>query len=203
MLYDKNIRALLYDFLDEKFIKVRTFEEKIIGKSRSDVVAVTVDAIIGIEIKSDADSYERLPTQIKDYDKFFDMNCVLVGASHAKQVHKHIPNYWGIWSIDESGVIQIIREAERNPKVKPAYQLKLLWKRELYSILGKNSLPKYRDKSAKFIIDKLVEKLPPEKLKEDVCFELFERDYTTLEDVKPRGRVARHAQKSKKAKSRT
>jgi len=139
MLYDKNIRVILYDFLDEKYFKVRTFEEKIIGKSRSDVVAVTVDAIIGIEIKSDADSYERLPTQIKDYDKFFDMNCVLVGASHAKQVHKHIPDYWGIWSIDENGAIQIIREAERNPKVKPAAAEAFVEKRALFNSFQKLS----------------------------------------------------------------
>ena len=82
MIYDKDIREPLFDFLDETFGKNRILEEKIIGNSRADVVMVTPEAIFGIEIKSDADTYARLKSQVKDYDKYYDLNFVVVGTSH-------------------------------------------------------------------------------------------------------------------------
>ena len=69
LLYDCDIREPLFDYLEERFGKARMFEEKIIGKSRADVLMVTERRITGLEIKSDADTYERLRRQIRDYDK--------------------------------------------------------------------------------------------------------------------------------------
>ena len=81
-LRDKDIREPLFDFLEETYGKVRILEEKTMGKSRADVVMVTPDALYGIEIKSDADTYARLERQIKDYNIYYDYNYVAVGASH-------------------------------------------------------------------------------------------------------------------------
>ena len=81
-LYDKDIREPLFFFLEETYGKVRFFEEKIIGKSRADIMMVTEGALTGIEIKSDADSYARLKGRIKDYNKFFDYNYVVIGTTH-------------------------------------------------------------------------------------------------------------------------
>ena len=67
MLHDADIRDSLCLFLEEKYGKVRFFDELRIGNSRADMVMVTEHDLIGIEIKSDADSYARLPTQIQDY----------------------------------------------------------------------------------------------------------------------------------------
>lgn len=186
ILYDTDIRQILFDHLDQKYGKVRTFEEKIIGKSRSDVIAVTDGAIIGLEIKSDADSYTRLPTQVRDYDRFFDMNLVVVGKSHERGVSKHIPPYWGILCIcEDDGVfsLKVAREALPNPKVKIKHQLSLMWKRELWGMLDKSGLPKYRQKSRKFICDKLIERIDEAALRRLITNELFERDYTQFDDV--------------------
>ena len=59
-MLDKDIREPLFDYLDERYGKVRTIEEKIIGKSRADVLAIVEGEIIGFEIKSDSDTYSRL-----------------------------------------------------------------------------------------------------------------------------------------------
>ena len=40
LLYDCDIREPLFDYLEERFGKARMFEEKIIGKSRADVLIV-------------------------------------------------------------------------------------------------------------------------------------------------------------------
>ena len=66
MLHDKEIREPLFDYLEETYGKIRIIEEKSMGKSRADVVMVTTESLVGIEIKSDADTYSRLSRQIKD-----------------------------------------------------------------------------------------------------------------------------------------
>ena len=96
MLKDQDIREPLFDFFDEKFGKVRIIEEKQIAKSRADVMLVLEEKLIGVEIKSDADTYARLARQVKDYNKFFDYNYVVVGSSHSKHIEEHVPEYWGI-----------------------------------------------------------------------------------------------------------
>ena len=68
MLKDVDIREPLFDFLEEKYGKIRIFEEKNIGKSRADAIMITDGNLFGIEIKSDADTYQRLERQVKDYD---------------------------------------------------------------------------------------------------------------------------------------
>ena len=55
MLLDKDIREPLFEFLEERYGKVRILEEKTVGRSRADVVMVIPEKIVGIEIKSDAD----------------------------------------------------------------------------------------------------------------------------------------------------
>ena len=56
MLYDKDIREPLFEFLEERYGKVRILEEKRMGRSRADAVMIMEDALAGIEIKSDADT---------------------------------------------------------------------------------------------------------------------------------------------------
>ena len=55
-MLDVEIREPLFLYLETIYGKVRIFEEKNIGKSRADVIAVTDGALIGLEIKSDGDS---------------------------------------------------------------------------------------------------------------------------------------------------
>lgn len=103
MLLDKDIREPLFEYLEEQYDKVRILEEKTMGRSRADVVMVLEEEVVGVEIKSDADTYARLSRQVKDYDRFFDRNLVVVGTSHAHHVAEHIPDYWGIITVEEQG----------------------------------------------------------------------------------------------------
>lgn len=185
LLFDEDIRLLLFDYLDIKYPKVRTFEEKIMGKSRSDVVALLPDALVGIEIKSDADTYARLSGQVKDYDKYFDMNYILVGQSHMKHAHQHVPPHWGILYVDqteEEPIVRELREARKNPSAKLKPQFIFLWKRELWELLRINKLPAYKQKSRKFIIDALLQRVDEKELKLQMCDTLFERDYSVFEE---------------------
>lgn len=180
-MLDKDMREPLFDYLDTEFGKVRTIEEKIIKKSRADVLAITDGAIIGIEIKSDADTYTRLATQVKDYDKYCDFCYIAVGESHRLHAAEHVPDHWGVLVISPDGEVREQREAELNKKVKLKTQLDLLWRPELLGIQLKYGYPKYANKKRSEIYDYLIERLDEEQLKKDMTDQLFERDYTVFD----------------------
>ena len=186
MLYDKDIREPLFEFLEEKYGKIRIIEEKQMGKSRADIMMVLQKALVGIEIKSDADTYARLERQIKDYNRFFDYNYVVVGSKHAKHIKEHVPEWWGIVSvelIEETVDFYVIREATINKKCNRKKKLGLLWRPELAHIQEINGMPKYKEKSKAFVIDKILTKIPEELLSEQISQELFERDYNEIENT--------------------
>ncbi|MBQ3379909.1 MAG: sce7726 family protein [Clostridia bacterium] len=188
MLYDADIRDGLCLFLETQYGKVRFFDELVIGRSRADLVMVTNTDLIGIEIKSDADTYTRLPGQIKDYDRFFDLNMIVVGSSHAARVSEHVPEDWGIIVVNEEGgkLDQYeLRRPKPSVKSKTKQQLKLLWRRELSHIQKKNKLFKYPQKSRSFVEKYILESVEAVKLKTDMIEELFERDYTSLKNKRP------------------
>ena len=184
MLYDKDIRDSLCLFMEEAFGKVRFFDEFRIGSSRADLVMVSKDSLIGIEIKSNADSYARLPTQVRDYDRFFDGNYIAIGASHAAHVSEHIPEHWGIIVVNEqkdSLSFRVLRNLKPTQKSKLHMQIKLLWRRELAHIQAKNGLYRYAGKSRLFVERYILRTVEKEKLKACMIEELFERDYTVFE----------------------
>jgi hypothetical protein len=186
MLYDKDIREPLFDFLEEMYGKVRILEEKQMGKSRADVVMVAVDAVYGIEIKSDADTYARLRRQVKDYDLFYDYNYAVVGTRHAAHIREHVPQWWGIITVEETkqGIdFYVFRKPEKNPERKMEKKLTLLWRPELAHIQKLNGMAKYKEKSKRFVMEKILEKVPEEVLQLQISEELFQRDYTEIEDV--------------------
>jgi len=185
MLKDKDLREPLFDFLEANFGKNRIIEEKQIGKTRADVVMITEDKFYGIEIKSDADTYTRLERQVRDYNRIFDYNIVAVGASHAKHVEEHLPDYWGVLVLEDTGESVDIywqRDPLPNPKrekrVKFRNQICFLWRAELAQILAENGFPKYASKGRQKIAEYLIDKMDEDELKRKVCDLLMERDYT-------------------------
>lgn len=185
MLYDRDIREPLFDFLEERYGKIRIIEEKQMGKSRADIVMVLPDAVAGIEIKSDADTYVRLQRQVRDYNRYYDTNLVVVGSTHAPHIKDHVPAWWGILTAEKLGGtvdFYTLREPGPNPKVDMKRKLGLLWRPELAHIQELNQMPKYREKSKAFVIDKILLKVPQEILTLQISEELFQRDYTTIEE---------------------
>ena len=183
-LLDKDIREPLFMYLEIKLGKVRFFEEKEIGRARADIMMVTDDAVCGLEIKSDADSYERLEKQVKYYNWYYDRNIVVVGSTHAAHIEEYVPKWWGIITVEagENDILDfyVLRQATANPRVKDHRKITILWRPELNSLLEKNHLPKYREKSKEFVQAKLLEKVPGEVLWPQAYEELFQRDYNTI-----------------------
>ena len=190
MLKDKDIREPLFDFLEDTYGKVRIIEEKTMGRSRADLVMVTEKSLVGIEIKSDADTYARLVTQVKDYDKHYDYNIAVVGSSHGIHIKEHVPEHWGIITVEEvdgAPDFYMLRKPESNPNMKLENKLKILWRPELALIQEKHGMAKYKEKSKAFVIEKISTLVPDVVTMEDLSVTisniLFERDYSKVSET--------------------
>jgi hypothetical protein len=120
---------------------------------------------------------------VKDYDRYFDYNWLVVGSTHAMSSREHVPGWWGIISVEQMDPekaaldFYIIREAEKNPGADVKRKLKFLWRQELMHIQKLNGMYKYSSKSKDFVIRKMAEAVPEEILHRQISDELFERDY--------------------------
>ncbi len=204
MLYDKDIREPLFDYLEERYGKIRILQEKRTGRSRADVIMVTEQGIYGLEIKSDADTYSRLESQVADYDRYFDYNFVVAGSRHGQHVEEHVPPHWGIITVEETedgkeADFYLLRDAKPNPKLDIYEKITILWRPEIARIQAKNGLYKYENKSKRYVMDYLIEALPEEELWPQVYEELFERDYTAIREQINAYR-AEHGQKARRRK---
>lgn len=173
---DKDIRDILLAYIKASYPEVRIYQEKSIGSSICDVMAVT-NQLIGFEIKSDSDNYERIERQVAAYDNFFRRNYIVVGKTHEKSAIEKVPAHWGVLVI-ENDHITVLREADKNRKVKIDRQLSILWLLELKNILNYFNLPMFAQKTKGYIQDRLVESVPHDQLEQQIVYELMNRDYS-------------------------
>ncbi|MDO5019826.1 MAG: sce7726 family protein [Lachnospiraceae bacterium] len=202
VLKDRDIREPLFEFLEETYGKIRILEEKTMGRSRADLVMVAPECLYGIEIKSDADTYARLKRQVKDYDQYYDYNIVVVGSTHAMHIEEHVPDYWGIVTVEQmngNADFYFLRLPKENPKRKWERKMQILWRPELATIQEWNTMPKYKEKSKRFVVDKILErvpeKIPEEMLSRQISDILFERDYNTIAETLAEYRKAERKKK--------
>lgn len=176
---DKEIRSILIAYLKANNQEVRIYQEKNIGSAICDVMAVT-DKLIGFEIKSDSDNYQRLERQIAFYDKFFDKNYIVVSKKHIASIEAKAPEHWGIIYVDNND-IRIVKKASVNNKVSRRNQLTILWKIELKNLLIKNCLPLYAQKDKGYIMDEIYKKVELGLLGKQIANELMKRDYSVYD----------------------
>ena len=128
-----------------------------------------------------------------------------VGVSHAAHIEEHLPPYWGIITAEEledgSLDFYVAREAAPNPQLEEERKISLLWRRELNHLLLRNGLPAYAGKSKKSVGEILLERVHPDELAWQMTDELFERDYTTIEQEINAYREA-HGEKPKRKRKR-
>lgn len=142
MLNDKEIREVLIENLNKKNTgyQFRIINELGIcdGEARVDIALVN-GRLCGYEIKSDMDTLDRLPSQVRAYNKTFDKITIIVGEKFKNRIQKYIPEFWGIEIayINKFGNISIkrVRAAKVNKNIEAKSVLQLLWKNELKELL--------------------------------------------------------------------
>jgi hypothetical protein len=137
------------------------------GAVRADV-AVINGSLAGFEIKSDRDTLARLPNQVEIYGRVFDYVTLIVGATHAGEIHKAIPAFWGIVVATEGDGVLVLRSrrsAKRNRNVDPLAVVRLLWRDEALALLTQYDLNGgLQSKPRRQLWDALVAELPPDEL---------------------------------------
>jgi len=109
------------------------------GSARIDLVIVN-GLLHGFELKSDSDTLDRLPDQIRLYSSVFDRVTLVVGYRHAYAALKMVPEWWGVKlaHVGQRGAIRIAdaRSARRNPNQDPLSLASLLWRGEALQLLS-------------------------------------------------------------------
>lgn len=172
---DCDIRASLRDFLASAHAEENALLLDELGlcdyEARVDL-AVINGSLNGFEIKSDADTLERLPRQQVAYSRALETVTIVVGPKYAETIATHIPSWWGIIkavSVNGSIELNTVRQAARNPSPDPVAIASFLWRDEALAILreigadrGVTSKPRQK------VWQRLSEKLPIEELSERV-----------------------------------
>lgn len=108
-------------------------------------IAVINGKINGFELKSERDNLERLPHQIKFYNKVFDTVTLVTSEKHYKKAIEIVPDWWGIQCItnnDENICIKTVRKENQNNNIDAFSLAQLLWKNELLELLKKHNIVK-------------------------------------------------------------
>ncbi|MET3646149.1 sce7726 family protein [Phyllobacterium ifriqiyense] len=140
------------------------------GVARVDV-AVVNGSLHGYEIKSDADTLERLPSQIDTYSLVLDKATLVVGERHAEKAIAILPRWWGIKIASEGprGGVSLREEARgrMNPSVNPIAVAELLWRPEVATILRELGFPeKELRKPRAHLYRSLADAIPVDELRD-------------------------------------
>lgn len=133
------------------------------GDARVDV-AVINGMIHGYEIKSEKDSLERLPRQVKAYNATLDRVTLVVYTGHQAKAEELIPDWWGIKTAIEGArgavYFEDIRRPRLNPSVDPRAISTLLWKNEVEEALEvRGLLDGFRGKPKRILYDRIASSL--------------------------------------------
>lgn len=178
---DKIIRESLREVLkkeignykSEKKLPAEIFEEFGVSHGTARIDFAIINGVMhGYEIKSDKDTLDRLPEQMKQYNTVFDKMTLVVGKKHLYHAVNAVPSWWGIIlvKIKENKIIfQTIREDGENQNQVDVSIAKLLWREEALKILEKKNKAKgFRSKNRNTIYEKLVDVVDIDTLKDYV-----------------------------------
>jgi len=88
---------------------------------------------------------------------------------------------------EEDAKVSFQRVPQPNPKrekkIKFRNQMAMLWRPEIAHIQELNGMHKYASMSKLNVILKIMETVPEDVLKKQLCEELFQRDYTTIAET--------------------
>ncbi|MCJ7484334.1 MAG: sce7726 family protein [Thermodesulfovibrionales bacterium] len=179
---DESIRADFKVILENKYSNAMIVEEFGIthGAARIDIAVINGE-IHGYEIKSDLDTLDRLPEQMRIYNSVLDKVTLVVGKKHLFEAINIVPEWWGITiakipSSGEKVAFYEMRLAEENPCQDKVAIASLLWREEALSILEEIDQAKgVRSKPRKTIYERLVEVVDNRELKGKILEYLFLR----------------------------
>jgi hypothetical protein len=178
-LNDADIRSRLTDWLSREFAhdgSTVVYHEFAVPRpsARADV-AVVNGRLSGFEIKSDLDTFSRLPQQIASYSAVFERVTLVTTAGHLEKAIAYIPAWWGILVAHPNAPLSLIRPARMNREVDVKKAMYLLSCAELQEIAWSKDCA-FSTKSRKsHLIDILCQAVSKTKLMEEIRVSLKNR----------------------------
>jgi hypothetical protein len=137
-------------------------------EGRADVVAVN-EYLHCFEIKSDADSLDRLKRQVRLYGKVMNFLSVVTTPKHTRGATKKLPAFWGIYTFVD-GTIKPERYPSINEGVCVRSQAGLLWKNTAFQLLTDEGRERGMATKAKGVLHNLIfDVVARERIQEAVC----------------------------------
>lgn len=173
--HDPEIRAALRLFLEDAHCSDPTavvIDEFGVfhGRHRADLVAVN-GALDGYEIKSDADTLDRLADQVAMFSRVFDTMTLVCAPRHLRAAKRRIPRWWGLTTAtsDQSGIrLEVKRPARANPTIEPELIARLLWRDEAIALLRAEALIEDARSMRRWDLLPLLAEVPLDRLRASV-----------------------------------
>lgn len=150
------------------------------GTVRVDI-AVVNGYLHGYEIKSDADTLDRLPSQVDVYSEVLDRATLVVGERHVEKAKFCVPEWWGIKVVcrgPRGGIdFATFRPIQMNPAIDPLALVELLWRNEIVALLHDRDVPAKTLRQPRGALYKhLVDLMPLDELRVTVRQQLKARE---------------------------
>lgn len=148
------------------------------GGARVDVAVVNGE-IHGFELKSAADTLERLPKQIVAYGAVLDRVTIVLAENHYAHAMTLVPSWWGVKLAAleaDAIVLRDHRPTQMNETIDPRSLAMLLWRDEALAELDARGLSHgLRSRPRRALYDRLVGALTLDELRRAVRTRLKER----------------------------
>lgn len=140
------------------------------GTARIDVVSFG-NEIVGYEIKSDFDNFDRMANQIHAYNRVFPKINLVCGKRHLEYALAVLPSWWGIIQVSSAdGCPQLhqIREAKSHDRQDPYSVASLLSKRDAVELLKTYRCPVRSRSNLRAIWEAMAESIPLRKIEDAI-----------------------------------
>jgi hypothetical protein len=173
---DPEIRHVLHVRLGEQHggdPHTAVVDEFCVCRSRARVdVAVINGHLAGFEIKSDADRLDRLPMQMRYYDRVFDEVTVVAAARHLTALTRRLPDWYGILATesDSDGLtLRTHQKLGRNPDPCTSSRAQLLWREDMVELLlAAGAGAEVRRQPRRVLLPQVVEAIPEHELLSEI-----------------------------------
>ena len=176
-MYDADMRKIFKPYLTEHLADNGIIIEEFpvyYGFVRVDIAMID-SKLHGYEIKSDNDSFARLPRQIMYYGKVFNTMSLVCTRKWVKKAIKTIPDWWGIIVVSDDGIRQE-REENLNPDISLLGVIELTWKHEAINILDNHHLARgWRGKTCYDIYQRILKVVPENQIEPEVIDQIRRR----------------------------
>lgn len=140
------------------------------GTSRIDVVAFGHE-IVGYEIKSDFDNFDRMANQIHAYNRVFPKINLVCGKRHLDYALAILPSWWGIIlvsPVDDDQMLEQIREAKSHDRQDPYSVASLLNKQDAVELLKSYRCPVRPRSNLRAIWETMASSIPLRKIEDAI-----------------------------------